>query len=66
MFQIRGALVREMECWSMGVLEYWVLNTSLHCSITPVLQAPTKLERGGWRNPSTVIRAGPSTVLRAG
>ena len=27
----------EMECWSTGVLEYWVLNPSLHYSITPIL-----------------------------
>ena len=27
----------EMECWSVGVLEYWVL---MHHSITPSLQSP--------------------------
>src|SRR6266581_3563865 len=27
----------EMECWSKGVLDYWVLNASLHYSTTPIL-----------------------------
>ena len=27
----------EVGCWSTGVLEYWVLNPSLHYSITPIL-----------------------------
>ena len=27
----------EPEYWGMGALEYWVSNTSLHYSITPVL-----------------------------
>src|SRR5882724_2577026 len=31
--------LNKMECWSPGVLEYWVLNASLHYSITPVLQS---------------------------
>jgi hypothetical protein len=26
----------KMECWSDGILEYWVSNPSLHHSITPV------------------------------
>ena len=32
--------MREMECWSNGVLECWVwLSPSLHDSTTPVLQS---------------------------
>src|SRR6266498_2148676 len=29
--------MNEMECWSKGVLDYWVLNASLHYSTTPIL-----------------------------
>ena len=35
--RIRGA-TGEMECWSIGVLDYWVLNASLQYSFTPILQ----------------------------
>jgi hypothetical protein len=28
-----------MGCWNMGILEYWVLNASLHYSIIPLLQS---------------------------
>jgi hypothetical protein len=35
----------KMECWSRGVLEYWVLNALFHYSITPVFQS-SALERG--------------------
>ena len=28
-----------MECWNTGILEYWVLNTSIHHSILPLFQS---------------------------
>jgi hypothetical protein len=37
----------EMGCWSMGILEYWVLNASLHYSIIPVPPVSSTLERDG-------------------
>jgi hypothetical protein len=29
----------KMECWSNGILEYWVLNPSLQHSVTPLIQS---------------------------
>ena len=26
-----------MECWNIGILEYWVLNPSIHHSTIPIL-----------------------------
>jgi hypothetical protein len=28
-----------MECWNTGILEYWVLNASIHHSILPLFQS---------------------------
>jgi len=30
---------KEMGCWNMGILEYWVLNASIHHSILPRFQS---------------------------
>src|SRR6266536_811350 len=32
-------ILHETEYWSIGVLEYWISNASLHYSIAPVLQS---------------------------
>ena len=37
--QAESRSVSERDHWSDGVLEYWVLNASLHYSITPLFQS---------------------------
>ena len=39
-----------MDYWSMGELEYWVLNASLHYSITPVFQSLVRRSEAIERN----------------
>jgi hypothetical protein len=39
-----------MGCWSMGILDYWVLNPSLQYSITPLFQSPVRSSEAIERN----------------
>jgi hypothetical protein len=39
-----------MGCWNMGILEYWVLNASLHYSIIPLLQSVLRCSEAIERN----------------
>jgi hypothetical protein len=40
----------EMECWNIGILEYWVLNASIHHSILPLFQFLVRWSESGERN----------------
>jgi hypothetical protein len=46
----------EMECWSKGVLEHWVLNASLHYSTTPILQNSSLLRWSETMEPTKPMR----------